>query len=85
MPMSPTIWTEIWRRVREREELGLFLRFSNNDQARSVLYRHRPPEMCEYTIARVQNPDAILIVAPSVDLDAELNHTSLSLVVSDIT
>jgi hypothetical protein len=68
MAMNQQIWTEAWNRA-SREELGVHLTVHQPQLCIAALYRSRPAEFREYTIARCSDPNVIMIIKPHVTLD----------------
>jgi hypothetical protein len=84
MPIPKTVWTEIWNRA-EREPLGLYLKFTEAEAATWHLRQAKPSTMSNYSISRCTDPQILLLVAPSVNLDTEHTVHALRQITSDIT
>lgn len=83
MPIPKTVWTEIWNRA-EREPLGLYLRFTEGDNAGWHLHQARPPTMRNYSVARCSDPQVILLVGPATNLDTDNTVIALRQITSDL-
>lgn len=83
MPIPKTVWTEIWNRA-EREPLGLYLRFTEAHVAQGHLRQARPPTMSNYSVARCTDPQILLLVSPSVNLDTDNTIIALRQITSDL-
>lgn len=82
MSINRNLWSEIWARV-AREEIGLYLRFTNLSHARQRLYQHRPPNMRDHAIANAGGI-ALFILRPGVELNEEYRRNALAQINSDL-
>lgn len=81
--LNKTIWTELWNRA-QREPIGVFLRFTNVRSAQNNLYRSKPPECAEYTIALTSEHDALFLLRPGVTLNDASDAHAFSEIFNDL-